>query len=151
MATRVPEELAERTQALTDDLSRALVSTARSMRVVTSEHAQVVVSADEGPVLIGRGESCRVRLVDPRVSAFHLEVSAQPDGVHVVDLGSRNGTWFGGARIERALLPSGALVQLGNAWVQLDLVDEPAAAASRVGGPMRFGELLGDPCGHGAM
>ena len=90
--------------------------------------------------VIGRSSAADVRLSDPTVSSFHFEISAAPGGVHVTDLESANGTWFAGARVERAILPSGAVLGAGQSILRLD-VDAPfAAEASEV---PAFGALLG--------
>ncbi|MBI2388496.1 MAG: sigma 54-dependent Fis family transcriptional regulator [Deltaproteobacteria bacterium] len=90
--------------------------------------------------IVGRSPAADVRLSDPTVSSFHFEIAAVPGGVHVVDLESANGTWYGGARLERATVPSGAMLEIGRSIVRLD-VDAPfAAEASEV---PAFGEMRG--------
>ena len=90
--------------------------------------------------VVGRSPAADVRLTDPTVSSFHFEIAAAPGGVHVVDLESANGTWYAGARVERATLPSGAMVGIGQSILRVD-VDAPfAAEASEV---PAFGALLG--------
>jgi DNA-binding NtrC family response regulator len=90
--------------------------------------------------IVGRSSGADVRLSDPTVSSFHFEIAAAPGGVRVVDLESANGTWFSGARVERAVLPSGALIGAGQSVLRLD-VDAPfAAEASDV---PSFGALRG--------
>jgi pSer/pThr/pTyr-binding forkhead associated (FHA) protein len=55
-------------------------------------------------ILIGRDPSCAVALADPEVSALHCEVRAEPDGVLVRDLASKNGTFVGTVRVREAFL-----------------------------------------------
>ncbi len=43
-------------------------------------------------VLIGRAPRADLRLDDPQVSRLHARIEMRDDGVHVADLGSRNGT-----------------------------------------------------------
>ena len=76
--------------------------------------------------IVGRSPAADVRLTDPTVSSFHFEVAAAPGGVQVVDLESANGTWYGGARIERATMPVGAMLNVGRSIVRLEL-DAPFA------------------------
>jgi pSer/pThr/pTyr-binding forkhead associated (FHA) protein len=56
--------------------------------------------------LAGRGEDCAVRLAgafeDCLVSRHHCALDIQPPQVRVRDLGSRNGTFLNGQRIEPA-------------------------------------------------
>ncbi|MGZ3422640.1 MAG: sigma 54-interacting transcriptional regulator [Polyangiales bacterium] len=90
--------------------------------------------------VIGRSPAADVRLTDPTVSSFHFEVAATPGGVQVVDLASANGTLYGGARIERAIVPNGAMLNVGRSIVRLDLDAPFAPEATDV---PAFGELRG--------
>ncbi len=94
--------------------------------------------------IVGRSDAAEFVLADPTVSSFHVELSASPHlggaGVQVVDLASANGTLYAGARLERAVIPSGAMLNLGRTVLRVD-VDVPfAAEASTL--PV-FGELRG--------
>lgn len=46
------------------------------------------------PCVVGRGDHCDVVLDDPRVSTSHCQFTATDQGIHVLDLGSRNGTFI---------------------------------------------------------
>ena len=90
--------------------------------------------------VLGRSEAADFRLTDPTVSSFHVELSCAPYGVHVTDLESANGTLYAGARVERAVIPSGAMLNVGRTVIRID-VDVPfAPAASQL---PAFGELRG--------
>jgi DNA-binding NtrC family response regulator len=65
------------------------------------------------PVVIGRDPACALVVRDARVSALHAELCASPLGLRVRDLGSRNGTYVNGVRIERAYLDDDATLTLG--------------------------------------
>jgi hypothetical protein len=62
---------------------------------------------------IGRDPSCRVRFNNERVSRRHTELLF--DGVrwHVRDLGSSNGSYLDGRRVEQEVLPPTSVLQLG--------------------------------------
>lgn len=76
-----------------------------------------------GTVRIGRDEGCDVRLDlhrDLEVSGRHAEIYLDPArGLRLRDLGSTNGTWLDGERIEDAPLASGARVELGRGGILL--------------------------------
>ncbi len=91
--------------------------------------------------VVGRSPAAEVRLTDPTVSSFHFEIAAAPGGVQVVDLESANGTWYGGAKIERATVPNGAMLNVGRSIVRLDL-DAPFAAPEATDVPA-FGDMRG--------
>ena len=65
------------------------------------------------PFRIGRGSSCQVRLSDDVVSRKHAEVLFIGDRWWLRDLGSANGTFIDGRRIEHAALQNGARIRFG--------------------------------------
>jgi pSer/pThr/pTyr-binding forkhead associated (FHA) protein len=54
-----------------------------------------------------------VFLDDVTVSRKHAEIRREADGFLIQDLGSLNGTYVNGERVERALLTSGDEIQIG--------------------------------------
>ena len=63
---------------------------------------------------IGRAKRADFCVDAPLVSRLHCRVSAAADGaVHVVDLGSTNGTWIDGETIGRATLAEGHILRVG--------------------------------------
>jgi len=108
----------------------------------------VVGGLDAGartPLTPGRhpvGREGAIRLDHDTVSARHAEVTVDDDGVvTVVDAGSLNGTWVGGAAAtEPRLLDHGAVARLGAVQLAARVVadDRPAAR----GGPGRGGATV---------
>jgi len=70
-------------------------------------------TADAETVTVGTAESNDLRLTDPTVSRYHLELSRRGDRVAVADLGSTNGTAVGPALLERGTVAPGTLLTLG--------------------------------------
>ena len=64
---------------------------------VVGEARSMVVGAER--VVMGRAPQCGLVLDDPSVSALHAEARGTSEGVHLVDLNSRNGTFVGGNRV----------------------------------------------------
>jgi hypothetical protein len=54
----------------------------------------------ESHTLVGRSQQCGLRFVDPLVSSEHAAISWQDNGWQIKDLGSRNGTFVDGVRLE---------------------------------------------------
>ena len=65
------------------------------------------------PVTIGRGGEAQIQLDHHLISRHHCELYEENGQMMVRDLGSRNGTFIGGQRVETAPLPSGDLLTVG--------------------------------------
>ena len=68
---------------------------------------------DKDSTIAGRHPDADIFLDDVTVSRRHAEFSRVGNVFQVKDLGSLNGTYFDGVRIESALLSDGAEVQVG--------------------------------------
>jgi len=101
---------------------------------------QVVLSRPRS--IVGRSAGCDLRLTDTTVSAFHCELSAadERNGILVSDLSSRNGTLYAGARLDKAIVPSGATLEVGGTIARIEL---DAAFETHVADLHAFGELRG--------
>lgn len=87
----------------------------------------------EGPELvIGRDADCQIRLNNPQVSRKHARLVIEADQVLVSDLGSRNGTFVAGRRIDRPTPLGDELVAIGHHKLFLARADDaPMTAAAR--------------------
>ncbi|MEO5819318.1 MAG: FHA domain-containing protein [Vicinamibacteraceae bacterium] len=74
---------------------------------------------------IGRSEDNQLRLLDPGVSRRHVLVMATPGGYTIRDLGSQNGTYVNGARVDESPLTDGDRITIG----EINLVFRGAPAA----------------------
>ncbi|MES1183190.1 MAG: sigma 54-interacting transcriptional regulator [Myxococcales bacterium] len=84
---------------------------------------------------IGRDEAAQLRLDGTGVSRHHAELYRQGPLYVVRDLGSTNGTWLGGRRIEHAPVSPGSVLRVGE-WV--GVFSQRSAEAAE------FGELAPD-------
>src|SRR5438270_523139 len=66
-------------------------------------------------VRIGRGEEADIRLDDEGVSRLHCSLEARGPESVLRDLGSQNGTYVGGERVQERVLVDGDRVQIGAA------------------------------------
>ncbi len=66
------------------------------------------------PLTIGRMPQCEVQVDDQAVSRRHCTVEAAADSLHVLDLGSANGTFLNDAPIERARMAPGDRLRIGS-------------------------------------
>jgi DNA-binding NtrC family response regulator len=113
---------------------------------VRTIHVEVLEGPDAGlrvtadALTVGTAEGSTLRLTDPSVSRFHLELQATTNGVRLIDHGSTNGTFAGAVRIERATLPPGSTVKLGATTLRLG--DAPLAEVE-VHGDNALGGVIG--------
>lgn len=83
----------------------------------------------EGTNIIGRDPGAAIRLDSPRVSRTHARLLRRGRDVSIEDLGSKNGTFVRGARINvRCPLSHDDEVQIGPIAFRFRIVDAPAKA-----------------------
>jgi two-component system response regulator AtoC len=93
---------------------------------------------------VGRHASCDVALADLTLSRHHARFERRGSSVMVEDLGSRNGVWLSGRRVERAELGLGGSVRLGEVVAAVTrLSPEPKPGAAKLE-PAITSELLGE-------
>jgi DNA-binding NtrC family response regulator len=95
---------------------------------------------------IGRDEQASIRLEGTGVSRQHAELYRQGPLYVVRDLGSTNGTWLGGKRVEHAPVTPGSVLRIGE-WVGVfvehgDEVSEFGELAPGLFGGAAMSELL---------
>jgi len=97
--------------------------------------ARVVSQSDE--LSIGTAEGNDLRLTDPAVSRHHCALRAGERGLHLVDLGSRNGTFLGDVGVFACLVRSGGRVRVGKSTLAVRVLDgeieQPIAVSDRLG------------------
>ena len=71
----------------------------------------------EGLVLIGRTSEADLQLHDADTSRRHAEIVCRPDGFTIHDLGSTNGTWVNGRRVEDHALQPGDRIGIGDSLI----------------------------------
>lgn len=95
-----------------------------------------------GTYRIGKSPDCDLQLDDPHVSREHLVMHVSEQGVHVRDLGSKNGSTLGGMKLVEGILYPGAILQIGETRLRLvsalPLQSRPPSPRSM------FGSLYGD-------
>lgn len=97
----------------------------------------------EGTLLVGKHPSNDVVIETTGISRYHLELRAEAERVLVRDVGSKNGTFFNGARITEVRVGAGASLRVGGpAGLELtiELARLPAMKPSEAD---RFGPLIG--------
>lgn len=78
------------------------------------------VYAIDGSLHVGRSDDSELFLVDPSVSRHHAVIDVESGWPIVHDLGSTNGTFVNGERIEMRRLTSGDLITFGKTELRLE-------------------------------
>ncbi|MCX7420366.1 MAG: FHA domain-containing protein [Planctomycetia bacterium] len=88
--------------------------------ILTGKHQGKRLTVPDGEVVIGRDETCQVRLATNEVSRFHCRIRTIAQRVTVSDMGSRNGTLINDVAIKgEAELSPGDILRIGPVSFQL--------------------------------
>lgn len=79
-------------------------------------------------VLIGRSRACRLRVTDGDASRRHAEILSRGDRFAIRDLGSTNGTFVNGQRVDERLLEPGDTIRIGSRTITFCQVGVTGAA-----------------------
>jgi two-component system, NtrC family, response regulator GlrR len=95
----------------------------------------------EAPTTVGSAPDAGIVVTDRTVSRLHAELEPTAEGLWVRDLGSKNGTYIDGVRVQEARAHAGARLRLGGT----DLVVSygPAEVPRDLWPEARFGPLVG--------
>ncbi|HWO26729.1 MAG TPA: FHA domain-containing protein [Kofleriaceae bacterium] len=110
----------QRTESLARELVRGLLGAgaAPTLRIERGPAAGAarMLPPPEAVLVIGRGDEAGWVILDADLSRAHAEIRRGWDGVWIRDLGSKNGTRVGGARVGAASVPlhDGARIELGD-------------------------------------
>jgi adenylate cyclase len=82
-------------------------------------------------LVVGRSLASDIPILDPSISRRHAEVSCDERGVHVRDLGSSNGTFLNGKKVEVASLEPNDTLSFGRVEFRLLPISAPRPSAGR--------------------
>jgi len=74
------------------------------------------------PATVGRGEECECVIGDPQSSRKHARFETEPGtgNLRVVDMGSSNGTFHNGRKVERAVVNVGDRIRVGGTILEIE-------------------------------
>lgn len=90
----------------------------------------VPIPLERGEVILGRALEADVRINDTGVSRQHARINAVPDekteaiNYLLTDLGSKNGTFLNGQKINREILQHGDKIAIGKIILRFEMLDE---------------------------
>jgi adenylate cyclase len=114
-----------------------------SFRLIGAVGEREFALAEGGVFVVGRAAGCDIVLADPTVSRRHAELGCGRDEVAVRDLGSANGVFVNGKRVEDAVVHAGD--ELGFGAVGLRLVGDVVDTAEESGSPRSQLESVASP------
>jgi len=93
---------------------------------VRSDGRQQAVPLKPGKILIGRHDDCQIRIPAANVSRHHCEVVSGGSGVRIRDLGSSNGTYVNGHKVDDVELSPGDVIEIGTLLFVVRIDGDPA-------------------------
>ena len=105
----------------------ALAGETSVLRVVLEDKSGEKHEASRETYSLGSHPSNDLVLSTDTVSRFHCELRMDGTHVRVVDLGSRNGTFVDGVRVETGFLEPGSTLRLGEATLRVGMAGSPLA------------------------
>lgn len=107
--------------------------------VSTTPTANLSIELQAGTNKIGRQrEDNHIVLVSPQISRFHAEIDVSPEALTLRDLGSGNGTYVNGNRVNEIPLQAGDLIAFSDKFtfrIMVDLVTDAPESLTWQGGP----------------
>lgn len=88
-------------------------------------------------LVVGSGEDADVVVDETTLSRRHVRLTPHAQGLEIVDLGSTNGTYVGGVRIQHAMLETESTVVLGRLRARVEVGESPARSEAL----LKFGPL----------
>jgi two-component system, NtrC family, response regulator GlrR len=113
-----------------DDRSTDVVATRldaftyRRFRVGVVGDESASATCERAELTIGTAPGNDLVLADPTVSRHHCAIAVTPRGFQLRDLGSTNGTWLGGHRVETAYLKPRSTFRVGGITLGFDWLDD---------------------------
>jgi adenylate cyclase len=96
-----------------------------ALRLISPDGTQSYDLRDGVPLIVGRAPTCDLPVFDPTISRRHAELVADGETLNLKDLGSSNGTFLNGAKVEQATVAIDDLVAFGKVPFRLTVFATP--------------------------
>ena len=117
-------------------------------KLISTEGDQTFELRGGSTLVVGRALNSDIPVFDPTISRRHAEVSCDAGGVQVRDLGSSNGTFLNGQKIDSARLAPGDVVTFGKVAFRLKETAPTPVEPVRAGST---GAMSATPAPDGAL
>jgi hypothetical protein len=77
------------------------------------------LSSESDFVVFGRDPSCDVVIKNPRCSRRHASIRSVPGGFNLLDLGSSNGVYVLGQKVDDAIIREGDIFSIGDVFIRI--------------------------------
>jgi pSer/pThr/pTyr-binding forkhead associated (FHA) protein len=102
-----------------------------TLKVFKGEQLVATKEYDRDIIKIGRLSSAHLCLEDDKVSRIHSVIEVAPDGsLSIIDMGSVEGTYVNGKRVNKGTLAFGDEIKVGNTTIKVDKNDGASVAPS---------------------
>ena len=128
--------------ASTDAVPREIApSSGVVLKVIKGPAMGAELDLPQGKVVVGSRAPADLVLKDSTVSGKHCSIEVVPGGVHIVDLESRNGTFYLATKIRDVVVSPGAVIEIGSS--HLYVAPRADASAPAVSDADHYGALIG--------
>ncbi|HVV16749.1 MAG TPA: GGDEF domain-containing protein [Polyangia bacterium] len=114
---RVANPLDDTTRMAPAPQADAQESASATLLVLSGLNVGEMYRIDKDAIVVGRGDRVDVRLVDDGISREHIRLTKAGESIELEDLGSTNGTYCNGQRVQRQLLAEGDKILLGSTTI----------------------------------
>lgn len=119
--------------------------------VVRGRSTSEAVPLSDGITVVGRQEDCQLRIASSQVSRRHCEIFEKKGLLLVKDLGSSNGTFVNGKKVEGQLvLEHGDELTIGPIKFKIDQISKSAGQPVKKAADTAIGDSPADP-GSGSI
>jgi len=101
-----------------------------TLKVFKGDELIATKDYDRDIIKIGRLSSAHLCLDDERVSRIHSVIEVSPEGaLSIIDMGSVEGTYVNGKRVNKGAIAFGDVVKVGNTTIRVENATDAAAAS----------------------
>jgi DNA-binding NtrC family response regulator len=102
-----------------------------TVQAIAGPDAGATAESVEGRITVGTAEGALLRLTDPTVSRYHVELEATSQGLVVKDLGSTNRTLLGGIVVREVAVTRDVELEIGRSRINVKFEADKARVTTK--------------------